>query len=244
MPLQTYGDGALFGERHGTRSPRVLALHGWRRDRSDFALSLSGLDAISLDLPGFGASPVPDSAWGAAQYSAALGPVLSEFTNPPVVVGHSFGGRVATVLASDAPEMVGGLVLVGVPLLHRDDRAKAKPSTVYRIVKRLHAYGLISDARLEQEKGKRGSADYRAATGVMRDILVRAIAESYEEELMKVACRVQLVWGARDDEVPVSVAERAHNLLTDASLDVVADVGHDVPLEAPERIRAAIDGLL
>ncbi len=244
MPLQTYGDGALFGERHGTRSPRVLALHGWGRDRSDFALSLSGLDAISLDLPGFGASPVPDSAWGAAQYSAALGPVLSEFANPPVVVGHSFGGRVATVLASDAPEMVGGLVLVGVPLLHRDDRAKTKPSTVYRIVKRLHACGLISDARLEQEKRKRGSADYRAATGVMRDILVRAIAESYEEELMKVACQVQLVWGARDDEVPVSVAERAHNLLTDASLDVVADVGHDVPLEAPERIRAAIDGLL
>ena len=244
MPLQTYANGALFGERYGTSPPRVLALHGWGRDRSDFAGALAGLDAISVDLPGFGASPAPESVWGAADYAMALEPVLSEFDEPPVVVGHSFGGRVATVLAASAPDRVRSLVLVGVPLLHRDDRLPAKPALIYRIARWLHAKGLIGDDRLEQEKRKRGSDDYRAATGVMRDILVKAIGESYERELKRVRCPVHLIWGEHDNDVPVLVAERALKLLSNGSLRVVAGVGHHVPLNAPHEVRATIDALL
>jgi pimeloyl-ACP methyl ester carboxylesterase len=99
----------------------------------------------------------------------------------------------------------------------------------------------MSDERLEREKRKRGSEDYRAATGVMRDILVKVVNESYEGQLRRISRPVQLLWGEDDDEVPLSVAEAAQALLSESSLEVIPGVGHFVPLQAPQPVREAIE---
>ncbi|NIQ53776.1 MAG: alpha/beta hydrolase, partial [Gemmatimonadetes bacterium] len=61
----------------------VLALHGWGRDGSDFDRVLAGLDAVALDLPGFGASPAPAVVTGAAGYAAMVAPVLASLPGRP-----------------------------------------------------------------------------------------------------------------------------------------------------------------
>jgi len=244
VALKTYADGRLFGERHGGEPPAVVAMHGWGRSRSDFDVILEGLDAVSFDLPGFGASPPPDRVLGAHGYAEVLIPILAEMGRPVVLVGHSFGGRVAVAIAAGRPDLVRGMVLVGVPVLHRTDRRLRRSPLRYRIIKEAHRRGWISDTRLESEKRRRGSADYRAASGVMRDVLVKAVAETYETELSMVQCPVRLVWGETDDDVPVEVARRAAHLLADARLDVVEGVGHHVQLTAPDRVRSVIEELL
>lgn len=244
MPLKTYADGTLFGEQYGSGSPRVLALHGWGRDRSDFTVALDGFDAVSLDLPGFGVSPPPPVPAGAAWYAERIRPVLETFPAPPVVVGHSFGGRVAVVAAADHPELVGGLLLIGVPLLHRADRTGARSPLGYRLVKLANRWRLLSDERLEAARSRYGSADYRAAAGVMRSVLVTAVNETYEEELRRLRCPVRLLWGAEDREVPVEIAERAAELAGGAPLEVLEGVGHHVPVSRPEAVAAALAEML
>ncbi len=219
-------------------------MHGWGRNRSDFDEVLHGLDAVSLDLPGFGASPPPADVLGAHGYGGLIAPVLEEAGRPLVLVGHSFGGRVATAIAADRPDLVAGMVLAGVPLLHRSDGPLRKAPRAYRLVRWAHRRGLVSDERLEAEKRRRGSPDYRAATGVMRDVLVKAVAETYERELRAVRCPVRLVWGVRDSDVPVEIAERALEFLADAELDVVDGAGHHLPRTSPDRLREAIEALL
>lgn len=246
MALKSFAGGLVFGERHGTGPPRVVALHGWGRDRHDFHGSLRGLDAVALDLPGFGVSPPPAQVMGAAGYAGALCPMLEELERPQVVVGHSFGGRVATVLAASRAELVVGLVLVGVPLLRPAGRPVRKPSFAYRLARRANRAGLLSDERLERERRRRGSPDYRAATGVMRGVLVEVVAETYEDHLTGLTCPVRMVWGADDREAPVEVAHRAARMVEngDIRVDVVEGCGHHVLLEAPERVRNAVEGLL
>ena len=248
MPLRSFVDGALFGERYGSGEPRVVALHGWGRDRRDFSAVLEGLDAIALDLPGFGAAPPPADVLGASGYAGLVASLLEDLGAPVVVVGHSFGGRVATVLAAVRPELVAGLVMVGVPLLRPSDHPVRKPALAYRLARWGNRVGVVTDGRLEREKRRRGSADYRAASGVMRDILVKVINETYEDELTRLACPVRMVWGSNDREVPLEVARRAARLLDDIGIDVEVDVvehgGHHVPREAPERVCRAIEGLL
>lgn len=249
MPLRSLADGRLFGETYGSSGTRVVALHGWGRDRRDFAGVLGGLDAVAVDLPGFGASPAPAGVMGAGGYADTLAPWVGGLREPQVVVGHSFGGRVATVLAARRPDLVAGLVLVGVPLLRPAGCVAGKPSVAYRLVRWGHGVGLISDDRLEKERRRRGSADYRLASGVMRDILVKVVNETYEGELARLQCPVRMVWGADDQEVPLDVARRSLGLLhsiepDDVGLCVVPDCGHDVPRVAPGRIRQAIEELL
>lgn len=244
MPLTNYVGGRVFADRYGSGEPLVVALHGWGRDRRDFASVLDGLDAVSVDLPGFGTSPPPNDVVGAGGYAGLIAALVEELAGPRVVVGHSFGGRVATVLAAERPELVSGLVLVGVPLLHPAGRPARGPSPAYRLVRWAARVGLIGDQRLDREKRRRGSADYRAASGVMRDILVKVVNETYESELARVGCPVRMVWGADDQEVPLDVAHRSAELLDDVRLDVVDGCGHDVPRVAPDRVRLAIEELL
>jgi pimeloyl-ACP methyl ester carboxylesterase len=222
----------------------VVALHGWRRDHRDFGPVTAGLDAVAPDLPGFGATAPPPAVWGAADYAAAAAPLCEE--GPPVVlVGHSFGGRVAVMLAASRPEVVTAVVLTGVPLFRPQGHRSPRPRPAYRAARRLHRLGVISDARWEQYRRRRGSDDYRAATGVMRDVLVRLISETddgtYRRALSSIACPVELVWGEGDTAAPVVVAAEAEGLLADARLTVLPGVGHLVPTDAPAALRAAVD---
>jgi pimeloyl-ACP methyl ester carboxylesterase len=237
VPLSAFAGGRLFGERLGRGKPRVLGLHGWARDRTDLTAALSEFDAIVLDLPGFGASPPPPEVWGAAEYAEALDPVLEEFAAEPVVVGHSFGGRVGVCLAAAHPERVRALVLAGVPLLRRTS-AQRSP-LAYRATRALHRAGLVSERRMERARSRYGSRDYRAASGIMRNVLVRAVNESYEEALGRIRCPVEMVWGGADEEVPVVIAERAAAIVADARLTVIPGADHFAPLRSAE-LRAAI----
>ncbi len=241
MPLRALTDD-LFGEVTGD-SPRVLALHGWGRDRTDFAAVLEGIEAIALDLPGFGASPPPAGPWGAHEYAEAIVPVLDRFDAPPVVVGHSFGGRVGVCLAA-AGHPVAGLVLAGVPLLRRV--GTVKPRLGYRLIRWAAGVGVLPEARLEAARRKYGSADYRAAEGVMRDVLVRVVNETYEAELGDLDVPVRLLWGRDDAAAGVWIVDEALDLLaTDAGATIV-DGGHDAVFEEPQLLRdviAELEGL-
>lgn len=246
--LQTFGND-LFGESVGHTPSTVLALPGWMRQRSDFRNVLGGLDAVALDLPGFGgASPEPASGGGAARYAELVTPALMACAMPTVVVGHSFGGRVAVHLAARYPERIAALVLTGVPLLRRDDRPPPKVSLAHRVARWANRVSIVSDERMEARRRRHGSEDYRNASGVMRQVLVSVVQETYEEQLRVIAAAgiaVWMVWGADDDAVPVSTATRAAQILGPSThVDIIAGAGHLLPLQRPEALRAAIDAAL
>jgi len=241
MALTSVADG-VFAERHGDGPPAVVALHGWARRGSDFDAALTGLDALAVDLPGFGASVPPGEPVGARGYATLLEPVLTALDRPTVLVGHSFGGRVAVVLAARLP--IAGLLLTGVPLVRIG--TQRRPPIGFRALRWANARRIVSDDRMERERRRRGSADYRAAEGVMRGVLVASVSESYEDELSGVSAPTRLLWGADDTEVPPEVAHRAATLLGsgDVAVDVLEGVGHFLPLEAPAALRSVIDRML
>jgi len=241
--LQAVADGRVFVERSGDTPPQVIGLHGWARTRTDLLPALREFASASVDLPGFGHSPEPEPGWGSRDYAELCRRAVSELTSEPcVLVGHSFGGRVAVCLAAEHPELVRGLVLTGVPLVRK--QPAGKPTLTYRAGRSLHRHGLLSDVRMEALRQKYGSADYRAASPVLRSVLVNVVAESYDDELRRLQCPTTLVWGSRDTVVPVSVAETAVALVPHAELEVLADADHDLPLTHPDAIASACRALL
>ena len=98
---------------------------------------------------------------------------------------------------------------------------------------------------MEAARQRYGSADYRAAQGVMRQVLVRAVNETYEAQLDAVRCPVHLVWGGDDTVAPLEVADRSLGRPAPrGDLVVLPGVGHLTPLLAPSALRTAGGGVL
>lgn len=103
----------------GTGSPIVFA-HGWGIDDRAYEPALRGLASagvrvVAPALPGFGGTPaLPPERRSFAGYAEWLDEFLDAVgvDAPAVIIGHSFGGGVAIVLAHDHPARARGLVLV------------------------------------------------------------------------------------------------------------------------------------
>jgi len=250
--LRSLAGGLLYGETWGEGPPVVVALHGWRRTHGDFASSLGpaaaqgALPTLAPDLPGFGATPAPTGPWGSGEYAAAVAQLLEDTVGlgaAPVVVGHSLGGRIAVRLAAARPELVGALVLTGAPLVPRAG-GRRRPPLAYRTARALHRARLVGDATMERARRRYGSPDYRAAQGVMRDVLVRLVNERYDDALAALRCPVELVWGDDDAQAPVETARTLEQTISTARLTLCPGAGHLLPLTAPLELRAAVERAL
>ncbi len=241
--LSSFAGGRIYGESYGDAPARVVALHGWAHTHADFVQVLAGFDAIALDLPGSGATPEPTEPWGSPEYAALVADVLRDLPIPPIVLGHSLGGRIGVHLAATYPELLRGLVLTGAPLIRAT--APVKPKTGYRVVRWLHRRGVISEQRIEAARRKQGSSDYANATPAMRAVNVKLVNENYDAQIAAVRCPVRLVWGDDDTAAPlVGAKELEARFDGNAVLTVVPGAGHQTWQTAVPQLRAAVEELL
>jgi pimeloyl-ACP methyl ester carboxylesterase len=188
-------------------------------------------DSWLIDLPGFGASPVPPFAWGTADYADAMAGWLAILPEGRKIwVGHSFGCRVGLQLAARHPQAVDGLFLIaaaGLPprrsLATRLRRAPRRAA--FRVLRTLTPEGPARDRVRERY----GSSDYRSA-GAMRPVLVKAVSEDLSEAARTVRCPVVLVHGDGDTESPPEIAERFHGLIPGSRLHLLRGFDHNTIL--------------
>lgn len=239
--LTSLADGALLAEKFGATPPTVVALHGWARSGADFSGVVDGLDAVAIHLPGFGITPEPSTAWGSEDYAESLAAAIESY-GPVVIVGHSFGGRVAVRLAARRPDLVRGLLLTGVPLKRLV--AAPAPALGYRILRSLAKSGLVSKKAMEKQREKRGSEDYRNARGVMRDVLVRSVNENYDSDLARIVAPTRMVWGERDTSAPADAGLAASRMIAGSTFRVVPGAGHLIEDGLQGELRSELQALI
>jgi pimeloyl-ACP methyl ester carboxylesterase len=214
----------------------VLLLHGWGADHKLFQPLLQLLRqkyrVLALDFPGFGQSPEPPEPWDVDGYAdcvlaflAALG--IGECS----LLGHSFGGRVIIKLAArqlEAPRFC-QLILVGAAGVRHAPSPKAqRRMRRYRLGKKLLRPFPRLQARLQ---ANRGSPDYRAASPLMRQVLVKTVNEDLAPLLPRLQPPTLLVWGRDDTETPLADGQLMEEKIPNAGLAVLDHAGHYVFLE-------------
>lgn len=235
-------------KREGAANLPIVMLHGWGANVDLLRplaerLAALGYTVHALDLPGFGQTPPPPTAWSVYDYAdfvLAYMDVLGITTAH--LFGHSFGGRLSLILGAKHAERFGKIVLA--------DSAGVKPQTPLLLRLRTSAYktlrgglkrvGLSGLANsLAAWYGKRyGSADYQAASGVMRETFVKVV----NEDLLPLAAQVKpstlLLWGEHDADTPLSQGKLLEKTIPDAGLVVLEGAGHYSYLDRlPDAVR-------
>jgi pimeloyl-ACP methyl ester carboxylesterase len=239
-------------EVRGTGRP-LLLLHGWGVSSELFAPILDGLQPghtlIVPDLPGFGATPEPDTPWSVHEYAAWCIALLDRLGIERCdLVGHSNGGRIGIVMAAEHPGRVARMVLAGsAGIRPRRTLAASLRVRTYKALRAVERSPALPSA-WRRSAGRRadlsGSADYRAATGTMRGTLVRLVNEDLRGLLPKVDVPVLLIWGERDTETPIDDGRLMERLIPDAGLVVFEGAGHYAYLEQAERFCRIVEVFL
>jgi len=211
----------------------LLLLHGWGGNSLTYFGASVALEerfrVLAPDLPGFGFSEQPPEAWGASEYAHVIaGLLVASGFGAVNVVGHSFGGLVATALATSRPELVKRLVLVASPVvrLPRTGGVSMR-ARAYRAVRMLSNVAPPLRERI-REWGiqKFGSEDYRTA-GPMRPTMARTLSENWRSALPNIQAPTLLIYGEKDEDVPLAIAEAAMTELpASAKLIVMPGAGH------------------
>ena len=217
-----------------TNARHMVLLHGWGGSRE----SLRGIGTLFqrthtvhlIDLPGFGDAPPPPPDWDTVRYTDLVEGLLADRCPGRVLlVGHSFGGKVALRLAARKSSRVTGLVLMGVPGLPLRRLSPVRwRRLMIRLLRRVIRIGrpLIGSKALDWHTRRFGSKDYLEA-GPLRSLLVRVVNEDLTECARSVSCPVLLLWGTSDTETPVWIADRYKKLMGDrATLDLLPHKDH------------------
>ena len=249
--------------------PTVVLIHGLVGLSNDWFQVVPQLTVdhrvLIPDRPGYGKSGhEPLSMMENAECLAEM--LRTRGSGPVIVVGHSYGGGVAVLLAARHPSLVSGLVLVApVGRSHRKhtwgrrvlawpvigEVASATKLLVLqwlqprlRQLTRLDSWrpswlaGARSDDRDIEETSKWRPGLWRTVAAEQRSLL-REIA-SVETSLSVLRLPTVVVAGALDDVVPPSVGVSTAAAVVGAELVIVANTGHDLPIEAPRAVVSAV----
>ena len=253
MKKQTEIDGQILSyDVSGDGNRPVIVMHGWGCTSATVALlaeacSDDSTTVYNLDLPGFGGSAEPSSVWGIDDYTVLVEKfVRQQGIVNPVLVGHSFGGRIAIVYSSR--NKVEKVILV--------DAAGIKPKRTIKYYLKVYTFKLAKwfvplilgkekgHKVIDRMRGKAGSSDYNNATPRMRAIMSRVVNEDLTSLLPSIKAPTLLIWGTADTATPISDAHKMEHLIPDAGLVAYEGASHYSFLDCPVQTKAVIASFL
>src|SRR5271165_459902 len=253
--------------------PPLVFVHGlsgsWQNWLEQLPVFASRNRVITLDLPGFGHSPMPAEQITISGYARVLEHLLDQLdVDAAAVVGNSMGGFVAAELAIAVPQRVERLVLVSaagisttgdprtsraVPALQRLERILlgsgawfvSRSDTVARRARLREATLNIVARHPGRLPAPLAAEQLRGAgkPGFLQG-LQAVIGYDLRDRLPEIACPTLIVWGERDRLINVRDADVFADLIPNSRVVIFEDTGHVSMLERPAAFNALLSDFL
>jgi len=240
----------------GTGDKTVVILQGWGTDLGVYDSVAGVIDGskyrvIQFDFPGFGGSDEPKEPWdvdGFADFFCKFMEVMQ--IKKATLIGHSYGGRVIIKLAAreSIPFEITNIILIdSAGVLPVRTTAQKWKIRKYKILKKFLnmklIYAMFPEV-IDDWRSRQGSADYRNATPMMRQCMVKAVNEDLTELLPKIRQEVLLIWGDQDTATPIRDAHIMEEKIPNCGLAVIPGTGHFSFLEKPAQFRGIMEAYL
>ncbi len=206
----------------------IVLLHGWGQNIEMMKMLGDPFKEkyriIILDFPGFGLSEEPKEVIGVDGYTCILEKLLNKLNiKNPILIGHSFGGRVAVKFSSRND--VSKVILLS-PALRGHDKKGLR----VKLLKIMKKVPLLKELE-SWAKNHIGSRDYKAASPMMKQVLVKTVNEDLSFDAKKINVPVILIYGDLDSEVPEEDTKEYERLIPDCGLIMYEGCTHFAYLE-------------
>ena len=236
-------DDLIINYQRSGRGKVLVLLHGWG-DRANGLRSLSsGLDkhyeVIALDLPGFGASDRPKTAWGLTDYAQLVGHFVQKIGIKKVYayIGHSNGGAIAVRGLANGSLQSSKLILLASAGIRGEYKGRIKtlryitkfgktltmplPKSVKRTL-RMQVYKTVGSDMLVAEH--------------LQKTFKKIVSDDVRADAAKLTLPTLLIYGEKDVQTPIWFGETFRQIMSDATLVVLPEANHFLAQEQPAAI--------
>ena len=229
-------------DRRG-KGKTVVCLHGWGDSRQTFAALATTLsdayDVIVLDLPGFGKTDRPKTAWDLHDYAEFVRDFLKKIgvKKTYAIVGHSNGGGIAIRGLANGDLSAEKLVLLASAGIRGEYRGRGKLLRLMTKTGKVLTKPLPKNAKKRLRKAVYESigSDMLVAEH-MQETFKKIVADDVQDDAPKLKLPVLLVYGENDTATPPRYGDRFQALIPKAKLEILHDTGHFVHHEQPDKV--------
>lgn len=253
MPTVVLDGLSVFYERHG-QGDTILLIHGLGSSTEDWELQVEALrhefTLVAYDVRGHGQSGKPPGKYSIAQFANDAALLIEHLQLGRVhVMGLSMGGMIAFQLVADRPDLVRSLIIVnsGPELIARTWREKFalfQRRQIVRLMGMRKMGAVLADRLLpapEHATRRKTFAERWARNdgATYLRVLSALVGWSVKSRLPDITCPV-LVVTADNDYSSVDLKREYTALIPNASLVIIPDSLHMMPVERPELFHNAI----
>ena len=232
----------------------LVILHGWNLSAAKFIplsreLKKLGCRIYVPDLPGFGKNQKVEKPLNLSDYAIFVEAYLKKHKiSKAVIIGHSFGGRIALKMAAAKNGNLVALVLTGTPGFLPLPKIKVLFFMLLAKIGGLF-FSLPIINRLDRIMRKilyrtAGASDFYHTKENMRQTFKNIVREELSPYLKKINTPTLLLWGRDDGIVPLSVAFRMSKTISRVQLQIINEAKHGVPWTHPEEFSRHLDRFL
>ena len=216
----------------------VLFLHGWGAHIGLYQnifdlLQEQGYRVVAFDMPGVGKTQEPKQPLTVADYVSFTLELCEKLAvKEAILMCHSHGGRIALSMLTDkaCPVKCEKAVFFDATGVRKAPSA-SKPlrQAGYKLVKWLGTSKLTAplfDDLYAEIRDKRASADYKAATPVMRQTMNNVLPADFTDKMPSITAEVLLIWGENDTATPLEQGQTMEKLIPHSGLAVIKNAGH------------------
>ena len=226
-----YNDIEIYYESYGNSDKSILILPGWGNTRETFINIINLLKdkykIYIIDYPYFGNSPLPNKELTIYDYSDIIYSFIKHNNiNNPIIIAHSFGGRIASILSTKIN--ISKLVLIDVAGIKRFSMKLFLKTKIYKLLKRI-TYILPNSIKLKVRKKllfKFSSTDYLNIPSVMKKTFQNIIKEDLRKYYKSIKYETLIIWGEKDLDTPLKDALYLNKIIKNSALIIYKNSGH------------------
>lgn len=218
----------------------LIILHGWNSNSERWIqvvepLAKKGFKVIIPDLPGFGKSDPLQEPWTLNRYEAWTDEFvkylkLGDF----YLLGHSFGGALASKIAVKHNQQIQKLFLVSAACIRKKTTKKSAFKTAAKIAKIFKFLPYYAFFRKAVYKFIIRKSDYLYVDGIMKQTYLNVISDDLSFHLPFIRVPTVIIWGDKDQSTPLEDAKMINEKVKDSKLVVILGAGHDLNRKQPE----------
>ena len=229
----------IYYEKYGTKKQTIIILPGWGNNRKTFSYLINYLQnyftIYILDYPGFGNSSF-NNTLTIFDYANIINNFIKKLQlENSILIGHSFGGRIISLLTTNYNVKYKKIILINVAGLKEHSFKLFIKNFLYKLLKKLK---YILPKKIKQKYlyflfKHFASNDYKNLDSKLLKTFQNIIKVNLKKSYKKITTDTLIIWGEKDTITPISMAYKLNKLIKSSFLIKLSNLYHFPYLENP-----------